>query len=196
LIRHDCSLCIWLSLATELLTADVPVAAMAPRTWARPEKSAAGFHFACRATHIEDARARSHKEHCEKRLAQLFLANFGKERRLEPIVGKFSRETLAEMIGATRSRVSNFMNKFRDLGFISYNGSIEVHSSLLSVLLHDKKQLIPNEGMRRLMSSAAHSAGVLRSLPFVETFSLSSPLKLAAFWPVPSRALRTASAGT
>ncbi len=79
----------------------------------------------------------------EKRLARLLLllANFGKEGRPEPIVGKFSQETLAEMIGTTRSRVSNFMNKFRDLGFISYNGSIEVHSSLLSVLLHDKPQI-------------------------------------------------------
>src|SRR3954453_18679181 len=79
----------------------------------------------------------------EKRLARLLLllANFGKEGRPEPIVGKFSQETLAEMIGTTRSRVSNFMNKFRDLGFISYNGSIEVHSSLLGVLLHDKPQI-------------------------------------------------------
>jgi CRP/FNR family transcriptional regulator, cyclic AMP receptor protein len=79
----------------------------------------------------------------EKRLARLLLllANFGKEGRPEPIVGKFSQETLAEMIGTTRSRVSNFMNKFRDLGFITYNGSIEVHSSLLSVLLHDKPQI-------------------------------------------------------
>ena len=56
-------------------------------------------------------------------------------------MGKFSQETLAEMIGTTRSRVSNFMNKFRDLGFISYNGTIEVHSSLLSVLLYDKPQI-------------------------------------------------------
>ena len=79
----------------------------------------------------------------EKRLARLLLllANFGKEGRPEPIVGKFSQEMLAEMIGTTRSRVSNFTNKFRDLGFISYNGSIEVHSSLLSVLLHDKPQI-------------------------------------------------------
>jgi CRP/FNR family transcriptional regulator, cyclic AMP receptor protein len=77
----------------------------------------------------------------EKRLARLLLllANFGKEGRPEPILGKFSQETLAEMIGTTRSRVSNFMNKFRDLGFISYSGSsIEVHSALLSVLLNDK----------------------------------------------------------
>ena len=80
----------------------------------------------------------------EKRLARLLLllANFGKEGKPEPIVGKFSQETLADMIGTTRSRVSNFMNKFRDLGFINYSGSsIEVHSALLSVLLNDKPQI-------------------------------------------------------
>jgi CRP-like cAMP-binding protein len=80
----------------------------------------------------------------EKRLARLLLllANFGKEGKPEPIVGKFSQEMLAEMIGTTRSRVSNFMNKFRDLGFINYSGSsIEVHSALLSVLLNDKPQV-------------------------------------------------------
>jgi len=83
----------------------------------------------------------------EKRLARLLLllANFGKEGRPEPIVGKFSQEMLAEMIGTTRSRVSNFMNKFRDLGFISYNGKIEVHSSLLSVPLNDKPQIRRDE---------------------------------------------------
>jgi CRP/FNR family cyclic AMP-dependent transcriptional regulator len=76
----------------------------------------------------------------EKRLARLLLllANFGKEGRPEPIVGKFSHETLAEMIGTTRSRVSFFMNKFRKLGFIEYNGKIEVHNSLLNVILFDK----------------------------------------------------------
>lgn len=75
----------------------------------------------------------------EKRLARLLLllANFGKEGRPEPIIAKISQETLAEMIGTTRSRVSFFMNKFRKLGFIEYNGHIEVHSSLLNVVLHD-----------------------------------------------------------
>src|SRR6478752_5851909 len=79
----------------------------------------------------------------EKRLARLLLLleNFGKEGRPEPIVGKFSQEMLADMIGTTRSRVSKFMNKFRELGFISYNGTIEVHSSLLGVLLHDQPQI-------------------------------------------------------
>ena len=79
----------------------------------------------------------------EKGLARalLILANFGKEGRPEPIIPKVSQETLAEMIGATRSRVSHFMNKFRELSFINYNGTIEVHSSLLSVVLHDQPQL-------------------------------------------------------
>ena len=77
----------------------------------------------------------------EKRLARmlLLLANFGKESRPEPIIAKISQETLADMIGTTRSRVSFFMNKFRELGFVDYNGQqIEVHSSLLDVVLHDQ----------------------------------------------------------
>src|SRR5512133_3502137 len=71
----------------------------------------------------------------ENRLARalLLLANFGKEGRPETIIAKVSQATLAEMIGTTRSRVSHFMNKFRELGFIKYNGTLEVHSSLLSV---------------------------------------------------------------
>jgi len=76
----------------------------------------------------------------EKRLARLLLllANFGKEAAPETVIAKISQETLAEMIGTTRSRVSFFMNKFRKLGFIEYNGGIEVHSSLLNVVLHDQ----------------------------------------------------------
>jgi CRP-like cAMP-binding protein len=79
----------------------------------------------------------------EKRLARtlLLLANFGKEGRPEPIIAKVSQVTLAEMIGTTRSRVSFFMNKFRELGLIDYNGHIEVHSSLLNIVLHDKPQI-------------------------------------------------------
>jgi len=79
----------------------------------------------------------------EKRLARalLLLANFGKEGRPETIIAKVSQETLAEMIGTTRSRVSHFMNKFRQLGFIKYNGTLEVHSSLLNVILHDQPQI-------------------------------------------------------
>jgi CRP/FNR family transcriptional regulator, cyclic AMP receptor protein len=79
----------------------------------------------------------------EKRLARLLLllANYGKEAKPEPIVGKFSQETLAEMIGTTRSRVSFFMNKFRKLGYIEYNGKIEIHNSLLNVVLYDKPEI-------------------------------------------------------
>ncbi|MGB6709766.1 MAG: helix-turn-helix domain-containing protein, partial [Methylocella sp.] len=79
----------------------------------------------------------------EKRLARLLLllANFGKDEKPEPILAKISQETLAEMIGTTRSRVSTFMNKFRKLGFIDYNGDIEVHSSLLNVVLHDEPHI-------------------------------------------------------
>jgi CRP/FNR family transcriptional regulator, cyclic AMP receptor protein len=78
----------------------------------------------------------------EKRLARilLLLANFGKEGKPEPIIAKISQETLAQMVGTTRARVSFFMNKFRRLGFIEYNGGIEVHSSLLNVVLHEKSQ--------------------------------------------------------
>ena len=75
----------------------------------------------------------------EKRLARilLLLANFGKEGRPEKVIPKISQEVLAEMIGTTRSRVSFFMNKFRKLGFIHYNGGLEIHSSLLNIILHD-----------------------------------------------------------
>lgn len=75
----------------------------------------------------------------EKRLARvlLLLANFGKAGRPEPVVPRISQETLAEMVGTTRSRISFFMNKFRKLGFVEYNGGLEVHSSLLHVVLHD-----------------------------------------------------------
>jgi CRP/FNR family cyclic AMP-dependent transcriptional regulator len=76
----------------------------------------------------------------EKRLARLLLlmANFGQESKPMPVIAKVSQETLAEMIGTTRSRVSYFLNRFRELGFINYNtGSMEVHNSLVSVVLHD-----------------------------------------------------------
>ena len=75
----------------------------------------------------------------EKRLARvlLLLANFGKEGKPEPVIAKISQETLAEIIGTTRSRVSFFMNKFRKLVLIDYNGGLQVHSSLLNIVLHD-----------------------------------------------------------
>src|SRR6266852_3852227 len=75
----------------------------------------------------------------EKRLARLLLllANFGKEGRPQPITTKISQETLAEIVGTTRPRVNTFMNKFRKLGFIDYNGHLRVHNSLLSIILRD-----------------------------------------------------------
>ncbi|HEX3115405.1 MAG TPA: Crp/Fnr family transcriptional regulator [Bradyrhizobium sp.] len=83
----------------------------------------------------------------ERRLARLLLllANFGREGSPQAINPHISQETLAEMIGTTRSRVSHFMNKFRKLGLISYNGHIEVHSSLLSAVLHEKPQIKDRE---------------------------------------------------
>src|SRR5438105_10079350 len=83
----------------------------------------------------------------EKRLARLLLllANFGKEGTPQPIAAHVSQETLAEMIGTTRSRVSFFMNKFRKLGFISYNGKIEAHNSLLNAVLYDKPEIKRDE---------------------------------------------------
>ena len=84
----------------------------------------------------------------EKRLARvlLLLANVGKEAKPEPILANISQATLAEMIGTTRPRVSYFMNKFRKLGLISYNGTLEVHPSLLNVVLHDTPHIIDDEG--------------------------------------------------
>ena len=75
----------------------------------------------------------------EKRLARvlLLLANYGKEIKQEPVIPKISQETLAEIIGTTRSRVNHFMNKFRKLGLINYNGGLHVHNSLLNIILHD-----------------------------------------------------------
>ncbi|HEY1754265.1 MAG TPA: helix-turn-helix domain-containing protein [Bryobacteraceae bacterium] len=75
----------------------------------------------------------------EKRFARvlLLLANFGKDGKPDQAIPKMSQETLAEIVGTTRPRISFFMNKFRKLGFIKYNGEIEVHSSLINVILHD-----------------------------------------------------------
>jgi CRP/FNR family cyclic AMP-dependent transcriptional regulator len=100
-------------------------------------------HLLARAIRVEADLVDQLFNSSEKRLARLLLllANFGKDDKPEPILAKISQETLAEMIGTTRSRVSFFMNKFRKLGFIDYNGGnggIEVHSSLLNVVLHDE----------------------------------------------------------
>ena len=83
----------------------------------------------------------------EKRLARLLLlmANFGKEGKVELVIPKISQELLAEMIGTTRPRVSMFMNKFRRLGFIEYNGELRIHNSLLNVILHDAPGLVRKE---------------------------------------------------
>ena len=100
-------------------------------------------HLLARNSRVEEDLVDQLFNSSEKRLARmlLLLANFGKEGRPEPIIAKISQETLAEMIGTTRSRVSHFMNKFRELGLIDYNGHIEVHSSLLNVVLHDQPQI-------------------------------------------------------
>ena len=100
-------------------------------------------HLLARNSRVEEDLVDQLFNSSEKRLARtlLLLANFGKESRPEPIIAKVSQETLAEMIGTTRSRVSFFMNKFRKLGLIDYNGSIEIHSSLLNVVLHDQPQI-------------------------------------------------------
>ena len=100
-------------------------------------------HLLARTIRVEEDLVDQLFNSSEKRLARalLLLANFGKEGRPEPVIAKVSQETLAEMIGTTRSRVSFFMNKFRRLGFIKYNGHLEVHSSLLSVVLHDRPHI-------------------------------------------------------
>ena len=100
-------------------------------------------HLLARNSRVEEDLVDQLFNSSEKRRARilLLLANFGKEGRPEPIIAKISQETLAEMIGTTRSRVSFFMNKFRELGLIDYNGRIEVHSSLLNVVLHDQPQI-------------------------------------------------------
>ena len=79
----------------------------------------------------------------EKRLARalLLLANFGNDSEPRKVIAKISQETLADMVGTTRSRVSHFMNKFRKMGFISYNGHIEINNSLLNVMLHDQPHI-------------------------------------------------------
>jgi CRP/FNR family cyclic AMP-dependent transcriptional regulator len=100
-------------------------------------------HLLVRASRVEADLVDQLFNSSEKRLARalLLLANFGKEGRPEPIAAKISQETLAEMIGTTRARVSFFMNKFRKLGLIDYNGHLEIHSSLLNVVLHDEPHI-------------------------------------------------------
>ena len=96
-------------------------------------------HLLARTIRVEEDLVDQLFNSSEKRLARalLLLANFGKEGRPEPVIAKVSQETLAELIGTTRSRVSFFMNRFRKMGLINYNGHLEIHSSLLNVVLHD-----------------------------------------------------------
>jgi CRP/FNR family transcriptional regulator, cyclic AMP receptor protein len=96
-------------------------------------------HLLARSIRIEEDLVDQLFNSSEKRLARvlLLLANFGKDGKPETVIAKISQQTLAEIVGTTRSRVSFFMNKFRKLGFVSYNGHMEVHSSLLNVVLHD-----------------------------------------------------------
>jgi CRP/FNR family cyclic AMP-dependent transcriptional regulator len=100
-------------------------------------------HLLARTIRVEEDLVDQLFNSSEKRLARLLLllANFGKDGKPEPVIAKISQETLAEMVGTTRARVSFFMNKFRKLGFIDYNGGIEVHSSLLNMVLHEKPQI-------------------------------------------------------
>lgn len=100
-------------------------------------------HLLSRNARVEDDLVDQLFNSSEKRLARLLLllANFGKEGAPTPINPAINQETLAEMVGTTRSRVSFFMNKFRKLGLISYNGHIEVHRSLLNAVLYDKPEL-------------------------------------------------------
>ena len=101
-------------------------------------------HVLARTARVEEDLVDQLFNSTEKRLARLLLllANFGKEGRPEPLITKITQETLAEMIGTTRSRVSHFMNKFREAGFIDYNGRLEVHSSLLSVVLAEQPRSV------------------------------------------------------
>ena len=100
-------------------------------------------HLLARTIRVEEDLVDQLFNSSEKRLARalLLLANFGKDGKQEPVIAKVSQETLADMIGTTRSRVSHFMNKFRQLGYVDYNGDLEVHSSLLDAVLHEMPQI-------------------------------------------------------
>ena len=104
-------------------------------------------HLLARTLRVEEDLVDQLFNSSEKRLARalLLLANFGKDGRPERVIANVSQETLAEMIGTTRSRVSKFMNKFRKLGLIDYNGHLEVHTSLLNVVLHDDPHISTEE---------------------------------------------------
>lgn len=134
-----------LRMATATAIEDASIVRLAKRSMVRLLHADAKFseiftsHLLLRNIRIEEDLVDHIFNSSEKRLARilLLLAQFGKEGRQEIVLPKISQETLAEMIGTTRSRVSHFLNKFRDLGFIEYNGGLLVHSSLLNIVLHD-----------------------------------------------------------
>jgi CRP/FNR family cyclic AMP-dependent transcriptional regulator len=132
----------------ECLITSITKAAMLAALTAEPRFSAFFVSYLLsRNSRIEDDLIDQLFNSSERRLARLLLllANFGKEGGAQPDPVTLSQETLAEMIGTTRSRVSFFMNKFRKKGFISYNGKIEVHSTLLDAVLRDKPQIKEDE---------------------------------------------------
>jgi CRP/FNR family cyclic AMP-dependent transcriptional regulator len=131
----------------ECLLTSFTKAAMISALEAEPKFSALFVaHLLSRNSRIEEDLVDQLFNSSERRLARLLLllADFGKE-GAKPVAVTLSQEVLAEMIGTTRSRVSFFMNRFRKKGFISYNGKIEVHSSLLNAVLHDKPQIGEDE---------------------------------------------------
>jgi len=133
------------SALTECVTMRVEKSALMQILSKEPDFSAMFIaHILTRSARVEEDLVDQLFNSTEKRLARvlLLMANFGKEGRPEPITAKINQEMLAEMIGATRSRVSHFMNKFRKLGFIDYNGHLEVHSSLLSIVLNEQPNTV------------------------------------------------------
>ena len=143
-----------LRLATVTAITDCEIMRLEKSTMARVLHDEPAFsemfvsHLLARTTRVEADLVDQLFNSSEKRLARalLLLANFGKDSPPEPIIAKISQETLAEMIGTTRSRVSVFMNKFRKLGLINYNGHIEIHRSLLNVVLHEEPHINRTEG--------------------------------------------------
>ncbi len=132
----------------ECLITSITKSAMLAMLGAEPKFSAFFMAYLLRRnSRIEDDLIDQLFNSSERRLARLLLllANFGEEHGKQPIAITLSQETLAEMIGTTRSRVSFFMNKFRKQGYIDYNGKIEVHRSLLDAVLRDKPQIHEDE---------------------------------------------------
>jgi CRP-like cAMP-binding protein len=133
---------------TEAIIVRIEKAAMVRALRERPQFSEKFMaHLLARNVRVEADLVDQLFNSSEKRLARvlLLLANVGKEAKPEPVLAKISQATLAEMIGTTRPRVSFFMNKFRKLGLVSYNGDLEVHPSLLNVVLHERPHIKEDE---------------------------------------------------